>query len=155
METIWEMWWKHFFFLSASEKVLQSLVIMAGDAVSKVKTWKHTHSFWKKIWTTLTHSTVICFSSDFFLVNTYKRNKIIYAEIWGSASVSSLCFLKNCLSAVWRIGSAEFLPEINEEGKGNISHLVELSQPQRPLKPTCSLKVSCLSTDSSQTCLAD
>lgn len=95
METIWEMWWKHFFLLSAPEKVLQSLVIMAGDAVSKVKTWKHTHSFWKKIWTTLTHSSVICFSSDFFLVNTYNRNKIIYAEIWGSASVSSLCFLKN------------------------------------------------------------
>lgn len=31
-------------------------------------------------------------------------------------------FPKHCLSAVWRFGSAEFLPQINE-GKGNISHL--------------------------------
>lgn len=47
---------------------------------------------------------------------------IICAEIWGSASVSFPPFPKHCLSAVWCIGIAKFLPQINE-GKGNISHL--------------------------------
>lgn len=104
---------------------------------------------------------------DFFLGNTYYRYKkkkpknknanifsslIIYGEIWWSASVSSPPFPKHCLSAVWLVGSAEFLPEINE---GTSPTFVELSQPRRPLKPTCSLQVSCSSTDSSQTCLAD
>lgn len=66
-------------------------------------------------------------------------------------------FHKHCLSAVWRIGSAEFLLEINAfvKEKGTSPAFVELSQPRRPLKSTCSLQVSCSSTDSSQTCLAD
>lgn len=124
---------------------------------------QHTHCCPKNIWARLTRSNVICFSPDFrFPSGKHRKTNIfsrlfIYAEIWGSASVSSPPFPKHCLLAVWRLGSAEFPPEISDfvKEKGTSPTFVELSQPRRPLKPTCSLQVSCSSTDSSQTCLAD